>query len=129
MDHITKLTITLELRDDQKMADVVAGLPEYCRSTFRPTGGSQWRGEFQISCPVAPKLADGDFEDDFAPCFPALLRMKKFNAAKFELAIAVGEPANEFFELADQSVALLAVLGASVVVQTAAWNKRMHNEF
>jgi len=35
-----------------------------------------------------------DFEDDLAPYFPQLLRLKKFHAAIFEMQIAVGAPAN-----------------------------------
>lgn len=104
--------------------EVIADLPDYCASTFKHTGGNYWLGEFQISCPVAPIVADGDFVDDFAPYFPALLRLKTFYSAKYELIIAVGTPANEFFELESHSVALLAALGASVLVQTAEWTRR-----
>ena len=115
MNHETKLTILLEIDEGDRIGDIVSELPDYCASTFANTRGNYWFGEFQISCPVAPKVADGDFVDDFAPY------LKTFNSAEYQLIIAVGEPANEFFEMESHSVALLSALGASILVQTAKW--------
>lgn len=121
MKHITKLAIYLTLQEGDKIEDVVSGLPDHCAATFKHTRGTCWFGEFRISCPIAPKLADGDFADDFAPHFPALLHLKTSHSAEYELFIAVGDPAAEFFELESHSVALLAALGASIIVETAQW--------
>jgi hypothetical protein len=116
MKHVTKLNIKLRLHDKADIADVVSELPDYCSSTFIRGKGDLWFGEFIISCKVAPKLADGDFVDDFSPYFPALLRLKQFNEASFSLQIAVGSPAEEFFTLESYSVALLAGLGTSITI-------------
>lgn len=118
MNHATKLIILLDLNEGDEIGDILSDLPGYCASTFVNTQGNHWFGEFQISCPVAPKSAEGDFVDDFAPYFPALLRLKRFNSAEYQLMIAVGEPASESFELESHSVALLAALGAPILVQT-----------
>ena len=96
--------------------EIVVGLPEYCSSTFHEIGGGIWKGKFEVSCPIAPELADGDFLDDFSPYFPALIRLKGLYKADYVLEIAVGSPAASSFELRSYSVALLAALGASVVV-------------
>ena len=124
MEHVSKLTISILIDDDKEIGDALKDLPDYCASTFTESGSGWWYGDFQISCPSAPKLADGDFVDDLCPYFPALLALKRFYSAEFELHIAVGSPAEEFWTLDPQSVALLAVLGASIDIQTAAWTNR-----
>ena len=116
MPHVTKLLITLHLDADDSITEVAGGLPDYCSSTFHEAGSGIWRGEFIVSCPVAPELADGDFVDDFSPYFPALVRLKGLYDAEFVLEVAVGEPAANSFELRSFSVALLAALGASITV-------------
>ena len=92
MPHITRLVITLRLDAEDNIAEVVAELPAYCSSTFRAMSGGFWRGEFAVSCPIAPKLADGDFVDDFSPHFPALIRLKGLYHADYMLEIAVATP-------------------------------------
>ena len=124
MKHVTKLTICLELCDDDTITEVLEDLPEYCLSTFQDIGDNCWFGEFPVSCSIAPKLAEGDFVDDLCPYFPALLRLKRLYSARFELHIAVGEPAEEFWNLEDYSVSLLAALGASIRIHTATWTIR-----
>ncbi len=125
MNHLTKLTILLELHEDERIEEVVSALPDYCGSTFVNTSEHFWFGEFMITCPVAPELAEGDFVDDFAPYFPALLRLKTFHSAVYQLIIAVGAPADTCFELESHSVALLSALGASILVQSAECNADM----
>jgi hypothetical protein len=116
MPHITTLRIYFGLAPDQGISDALAGLPKYCAESFREHSKGCWSGEFQITCPVAPNLADGDFEDDLAPYFPQLLRLKRRYNAAFELQIAVGAPAPEVFILKSNMVALLASLGAEVEI-------------
>jgi hypothetical protein len=116
MPHVTRLLITLHLDAEDRIAEVVAGLPDCCSSTFQNVGSGIWQGEFIVSCPVAPALADGDFVDDFSPYFPTLVRLKGLYDAEFALEVAVGEPSASSFELRSFSVALLAALGASVTI-------------
>ena len=114
MVEITKIQICLTAREDQNLPAALHGLPDYCVSSFKERSKGNWRGEFVISCPVAPNLAEGDFVDDFAPYFPNLLGLKTFYDAEFQLQIAVGAPASNFFELPSHMVALLAALGAKI---------------
>lgn len=114
MVEITKIQICLTAREDQNLPAALHGLPDYCVSSFKEHSKGNWRGEFVISCPVAPNLAEGDFVDDFAPYFPNLLGLKTFYDAEFQLQIAVGAPASNFFELPSHMVALLAALGAKI---------------
>ena len=115
MSAVTRVFIWLLVDEEQSIGEAIDGLPEYCRSTFVEYESGSWWGEFVITCPVAPVVADGDFEDDFAPCFPALLKLKQFYRARFELQIAVGAPGPEVFEIPRHLVALLAALGASII--------------
>ncbi len=71
---------------------------------------------FVVTCPTAPKLAEGDFVGDLSPYFPSFLRLKQFYNASFTLQISVGDPAEDFFDLESYSVALLAALGASITI-------------
>jgi hypothetical protein len=119
MEHVTTLLIALEIPDDEVIEDVVGNLPEYCVSSFTEAGTGLWKGQFEVSCPQAPKLAEGDFVNDLCPHFPTLLELKSMYSAKFEFRIAVGKPAEEFWNLAEHSVALLAALGASIRVHAA----------
>jgi hypothetical protein len=114
MSHKSTLRIYLAVSPDQNVADALKGLPKYCCESFQEHSKGFWNGEFPISCPVAPNLAEGDFVDDVAPHFPHLLRLKTFYDAKFELQIAVGPPAPESFRIDSHLVALLAALGATV---------------
>jgi hypothetical protein len=115
MAHVTKMLIVLTLDSEDAISEAVNGLPGYCTETFAPIPGeaTRWRGEFTISCPVAPELADGDLVDDFAPYFPVLLEMKRLYAAEFELEVAVGAPAPNPFRFESHTIALMAALGAS----------------
>lgn len=97
------------------MEEVVGTLPKYAIDSFSEHSPGQWHGEFVVSCPVAPELAEGDLLDELAPHFPTFLRLKEACAATFELHIVVGEPGPEFFELPAHMVALLAALGANVI--------------
>ncbi len=124
MEHVTKLTISIEISDDKEIESVLKDLPAYCISTFSHSKGERWKSEFQVSCPSAPELAEGDFVDDLCPYFPVLLALKTHYSAQFELQIAVGDPAPEFWELEHSSIALLAALGASVLIQTSASTER-----
>jgi len=112
--HVTRLLIDLTLDSTERIEDVVSGLPEYCTQTFQEHSPCRWHGEFVVTCPVAPKLADGDFVDDFAPYFPRFLRLTERPQTKFRLEIAVGSPAPETFSLPSNMVSLIAVLGADI---------------
>jgi hypothetical protein len=116
MSRLTKLLITLRLGPEDEIGQAVGDLPEYCASTFAPAGNGLWNGEFIVTCPVAPALAEGDFEDDLSPHLRTLLELKRFYEAIYVLEIAVGAPAADTFELQSYSVALLAALGASITI-------------
>ena len=114
MAEITKIQVHLTVQDNQNLPADLHGLPDYCVSSFSEHSNGKWSGEFVISCPVAPHLADGDFVDDFAPYFRKLLELKTFYDAEFHLQVAVGAPASDLFELPSHMVALLAALGAKI---------------
>ncbi|MES2568498.1 MAG: hypothetical protein V4710_00410 [Verrucomicrobiota bacterium] len=116
MKRVTRLLITLRLDEGDNIGEVVRDLPEYCSSSFRRIDGGLWSGEFIVTCPEAPELAEGDFVDDLSPHFPALIRLKGIYEASYSLEIAVGSPASKSFFLHGHSVALLAALGASITV-------------
>lgn len=115
---VTRMQITLQLDENEDIATVVEDLPDYCRSSFVPDAESpnQWRGDFVITCPVAPDLAEGDLIDDFSPHLRELLWLKVLNNAEYELFVAVGPPGPVIFHLAPHTVALLAALGAKITV-------------
>jgi hypothetical protein len=115
---VTKMQITLELGAGDSIESVVEGLPGYCRESFAPLPNLRncWRGDFEISCRVAPELAEGDLIDDFAPYLRELLLLKDLYNARYELFVAVGDPAPDRFQLGSHTVALLAALGAKIVV-------------
>ena len=117
MTHVTKLDIVLTLEEGKAIEDVVSELPDYSASSFSQMTDGRWRGDFIISCSVAPELAEGDFIDDFAPYFRALLDLRSFNSAEYEFQIAVGSPAADSFDLDASSVALIAALGAPIKVR------------
>ncbi len=119
MTHITKLNIVPSLDSDENISEVVGDLPDYCSSTFENFRDNHWHGEFVVTCPVAPKLAEGDFVDDLSVYFPVLLRLKEFYNASYTMQIAVGDPAQEFFDLQSHSVAMLAALGADIHITTS----------
>jgi len=120
MHAVTKLLIYLEVSEGQSIQEALLGLPAYSQESFREHAPGKWHGDFMISCPVAPELADGDLVDDFAPYFPVLLNLKSFYGAEFELQVAVGAPASESFEIRPDIVALFAALGASIWATTSA---------
>jgi hypothetical protein len=115
--HVTTLRIYLSVDETQSISDALAGLPEYCATSFSEHAKGCWSGEFPVSCPVAPHLAAGDFVDDLAPYFPQLHGLKSFYDAIFELEIGVGKPAPDNFKLESHLVAMLASLGASIEVK------------
>jgi hypothetical protein len=120
MSHaVTKLFIYFAVEEGCNIADAIGKLPQFVQDSFSEHSPGMWSGDFIISCPIAPKLADGDFVDDFAPHFPGLLRLKQFYDAAFELQIAVGEPGPNCFEVKSHMVALLAALGADIVCTTS----------
>ncbi|MDB6070051.1 MAG: hypothetical protein JWL81_1222 [Verrucomicrobiales bacterium] len=119
MHAVTKLDIRLRLESNQIIGVVLSGLPSYSRESFVQEADGHWHGDFIISCPVAPNLVDGDFVDDFAPHFPLLLELLNFHEASFQLQIAVGNPGPEEFRLPGNMVALVAALGADLVVTTS----------
>ena len=117
MAYITKLDIILKVDPDEDLIqDVVSVLPDYSASTFVQLSDGLWRGDFIISCPEAPELAEGDFIDDFAPYLKILLDLRTFHEAQYEFHIAVGSPAAASFDLDASSVALIAALGAPIRV-------------
>lgn len=121
MTNTTKLNITLRFPPSAEVLDifdVVCMLPDYSASTFESVGENVWRGDFTISCAVAPELAEGDFIDDFSPYFAHLLELREKYDAEFEFQIAVGYPAADKFRLKSHSVALLAALSAGINVIT-----------
>ncbi len=115
---VTKIQITLRLDEAESIEAVVEDLPDYSRESFRPDPETPhlWRGEFNISCPVAPELAEGDLVDDFSPYLRELLLLKNLHEADYELIVAVGPPGPTAFHLASHTVALLAALGAKITV-------------
>lgn len=110
------MVIVLALDSGELISEVVSGLPWYCKETFAPISGEEnrWRGEFIISCPVAPEVADGDLVDDFSPYFPVLLELKNLYSAEFKLEVAVGAPGPDPFRFKSHTVALLAALGSTI---------------
>lgn len=114
MPAFTQLLIRFHLGADQSIGEALEGLPHYSRESFVEDPPQCWRGDFVISCPVAPELAEGDFIEDFAPHFRALLTLKSLYDAEFELQIAVGPPGPLSFHLPSHMVALTAALGASL---------------
>jgi hypothetical protein len=115
--RITTLKIALTVReDDQNISAALEGLPGYVTKTFQAYSKTHWSGEFKVSCPSAPHLAEGDFRVDLAPYFPKLLDLLEFYEASFELHIAVGAPAPDTFELGSNMVAMLAALGAPIMI-------------
>ena len=68
---------------------------------------------------MAPDLAAGDFIDDLAPYYAALLNLQEFREAAFRLQIAGGHPGPEEFCLPRQMLALVAALGADLIVTTS----------
>ncbi len=119
MHSVTKLDIRLRVEHDQKIEVVLSGLPSYSRESFVQEADGHWHGDFIISCPVGPELASGDFIDDFAPHFPALLSLLRHHDATFQLQIAVGHPGPEEFHLPSNMIALVAALGADLSVTTS----------
>jgi hypothetical protein len=115
MPHLTKLIITLTLDAGTRFEDV-DHLPGRSEDTFQQISPTEWRGEFIVSCPVAPELSPGDFEDDLAPHIYDLLHLKTFHSAIYELQIAIGRPGPDIFDLKPHSVAMLASIGASITV-------------
>ena len=124
MELMTKLAIMLTLDEDDNIADVVRELPAYAASTFERTSGTNWYGEIPVSCPVSPRLAEGDLIDDLSLHFPVLLKLKNFHSAEFELHIAIGDPAEDYFDLESYTVALLAALGSSITIANRKWQQR-----
>jgi hypothetical protein len=118
MKNITRLLIYISLDSKRRIEDALVGLPKYCTETFEEHNPGMWNGEFIISCPIAPHVADGDFEEDFAPYFPQLLNLKTFYDGIFRLEIAVGSPDPEVFFLPPHMIALIAILGAEVWIST-----------
>ena len=119
MPAITKLRILFTVDEDQSAADALQDLPGYVKESFVEHLPGEWHGDFEVTCPVAPKVADGDFVDDLAPYFPALLKLHKFYDASFELQISVGPPGPEDFELSSSMVAMIAALGANLIATTS----------
>ena len=113
--HMTKLT--MHIHDyQQSLQDTLKALPEYMVDSFESYDEKKWYGEFIITSPEAPELADGDLVDDLAPFFPQLLEIKKSCDVDFELHIAVGNPASDFFMIEPNIVSLLAALSAKIVI-------------
>ncbi|RYY52197.1 MAG: hypothetical protein EOO09_22055 [Chitinophagaceae bacterium] len=116
MHAVTKLDIRLRVQSGQTIDEALDGLPSYAKSSFTEGPPGDWRGDFIVSCPVAPKLAAGDFVDDLAPHFPLFLKLLQFYDAEFQLQIAVGPPGPDEFELPSHMLALAASLGAGLRV-------------
>lgn len=81
-------------------------------------GGGKWVIEIQWSCEGAENVADGDLEDDISPHFRELLELVNIFGAKFDFQIVVGEPHPDPFKIKPQTVAMIAVLGASISART-----------
>ena len=128
MHAVTKLDIWLRVTPEQSIDEALDGLPSYSRSSFVEGPPGDWHGDFIVSCPVAPSLAAGDFIDDLAPHFPSLLRLLQFYEARFLLQLAVGAPGPEEFEIPSHMVALVAVLGASIIVTSSQNPARLEAE-
>jgi len=112
---ITKLLIFFRLPEDRTLKDAVGGLPLYSQESFLEHGPGAWSGDIVFSCPVAPKVADGDMEEALALHFPALLNLKRFYEAQFELQIAVGHPAPKNFIMTSSTIAMIAALQTEVI--------------
>jgi hypothetical protein len=81
-------------------------------------GGGKWAIELQWSCEGQENLAEGDLEDDISPHFRELLSLVNIYGARFEFRIVVGEPHPDPFRIKPQTVAMIAVLGASISART-----------
>ncbi|HEY1053016.1 MAG TPA: hypothetical protein VGE39_24770 [Prosthecobacter sp.] len=127
MPAVTKLIIQFVVGEDCTAHKALHGLPEYVIKSFVEHAPGKWHGSFVVSCSEAPHLAEGDFADDLAPCFPVLLRLQRFHEATFELQVAVGPPGPEEFEFSSSMVALVAALGANLVITTSS-NPRLQEE-
>ena len=119
MPAITKLSIQFRVDDYQTVQKAIEGLPGYVKEGFVEHAPGWWHGDFEVSCPEAPHLAEGDFIDDLAPYFPALLKLQYFYDASFQMQIAVGAPEPEDFQRSSNMLAMLPVLGTNLLVTTS----------
>lgn len=85
-------------------------------------GGGKWAIELQWSCEGQEDVAEGDLEDDISPHFRELLSLVNIYGAKFEFQIVVGEPHPDPFKIKPHTVAMIAVLGASISARTGSRN-------
>ena len=81
---------------------------------FKEVSPGVWQIDIFFSYPDSENVAEGDFEDDIAPEFRALMRAKSFNSAEYEFHIVVGGLHADPFHIRPHVVAMIAALGGSV---------------
>jgi hypothetical protein len=81
-------------------------------------GGGKFVIELQWSCEGEENVAEGDLEECVSPHFRELLELVNIFGAKFEFQIVVGGAHPNPFMIKPQTVAMIAVLGASIRART-----------
>ena len=83
-------------------------------SKFQEVSPGIWQIDIFFSYPDSENVAEGDFEDDIAPEFRALMQAKSFRSTEYEFHIVVGGLHADPFQIRPHVVAMIAVLGGSV---------------
>ncbi len=81
---------------------------------FHEVSPDIWQIDIFFSYSGSENVAEGDFEDDIAPEFRALMRGKSYHSAEYEFHIVVGGLHADPFEIRPHVVAMIAALGGSV---------------
>jgi hypothetical protein len=73
-----------------------------------------WETDIQFSYPDSENVAEGDFEEDIATEFRALMEAKNIYDVEYEFHIVVGGLHANPFQIRPNIIAMIAVLGGSV---------------
>ena len=84
------------------------------KNEFQEVSPGLWQIDIFFSYPESENVAEGDFEDDIAPEFRALMRAKSFHSAEYEFHIVVGGLHADPIKIRPHAVAMIAALGGSV---------------
>ena len=105
-------------KDEGKLEDITAKLPELCRHTFKLDSNDFWFGYITITDPSAPDLEKGDFEEELEKNYSTLLEIKKLKSSYFFLNLFIGSPRQEFFSLEVDLLKKLLKLECEICIQT-----------